>query len=132
VKIILGISEDENGQRTPFFVLPDGVIRSFTEGWALFSYIFNISPSKIEVEEDISCSNSGIITYSYHYFIERNEFILEIPSDIDLQGLEEKIQDIIYSMKRTLYNTDENKIADIKEKLERIDNVTINIVSFSD
>jgi hypothetical protein len=132
MKIILGINEDENGQKTPFFVLPDGVIRTFTEGWALFSYVLNISPSEIETREEISPGDRGTVGHNYYYSINGNEFMLEIPSDVDLQYLEEIIQNIIHDIKRGIDSTNEDAITDIKESLESIENVAIKIVSFLD
>jgi hypothetical protein len=127
---ILGINVREDNKRTPFFVLPDGVIRTFTEGWALLSYVLDINPSEINTKEDISACNEGVVVYRYHYIIDDNiDLTLELSSDIDLEQLEENVKRIIFAIKRDIEAKNEGIMSAIKQRLSEVGNTTVNVIS---
>jgi len=125
---ILGIS-NRGDSRIPFFVLPDGIIRTFTEGWALLSYVLDIDPARIITREEISSCSEGVITYGYHYVInDEMEVVLELPSDIDLDEMENRVKKIIYDIKKNMDAENISIIEIIKDRLREVSDIATNIV----
>jgi len=112
MKVILGITKSGAGKNVPFFVLPDGVIRTFIDGWALISFACGIDSSNIRTSEmikNLSDDGSEVIT-EYEYKINGLASVfIAIKDNIQLEELKMRVEELIAAAENRI-NTIESEL----------------------
>jgi len=126
MKVILGITKSDAGKNVPFFVLPDGVIRTFIDGWALISFACGLDPSNIRTSE-ITRNFSEVendVTTEYEYKInELGSVFMTIKNNIQLDELKIRVEEMITDVKDMLNTAESDLLEKTATKIRRDINI---------